>query len=127
MVKYCKIVYKEQREQIDELALCMGYVPSLSDVQNSEYVKKSPKLMQALILQRPEAIKYIETRPLKGGYSLEIPQNEFFDLVRLSLDNGYIPTLKDIEENPRLADSFDIMKILVQENPELINMIRNRR
>ena len=125
MVKYCKIVYKEQREQIDELALCMGYVPSLSDVQNSEYVKKSPKLMQALILQRPEAIKYIETRPLKGGYYLEIPQNEFFDLVRLSLDNGYIPTLKDIEDNPRLADSFDIMKIMVQENPELINMIRN--
>lgn len=125
MVKYCKIVYKEQREQIDELALCMGYVPSLSDVQNSEYVKKSPKLMQALILQRPEAIKYIETRSLKGGYSLEIPQNEFFDLVRLSLDNGYIPTLKDIEDNPRLADSFDIMKIMVQENPELINMIRN--
>ncbi len=125
MVKYCKIVYKEQREQIDELALCMGYVPSLSDVQNSEYVKKSPKLMQALILQRPEAIKYIETRPLKGDYYLEIPQNEFFDLVRLSLDNGYIPTLKDIEDNPRLADSFDIMKIMVQENPELINMIRN--
>ena len=125
MVKYCNIVYKEQREQIDELALCMGYVPSLSDVQSSEYVKKSPKLMQALILQRPEAIKYVETRPLKGGYSLEIPQNEFFDLVRLSLDNGYIPTLKDIEENPRLADSFDIMKILVQENPELINIIRD--
>ncbi len=123
MVKYCKI-YKRQREQIDELALCMGYVPNLSDVQNSEYVKKSPKLMQALILQRPEAIKYIETRPLKGGYSLEIPQNEFFDLVRLSLDNGYIPTLKDVEDNPRLADSFEIMKILVQENPELINIIR---
>lgn len=40
MVKYCKIVYKEQRNQIDELALCMGYVPSLSDIQNSEYVKK---------------------------------------------------------------------------------------
>lgn len=125
MVKYCQLYDKSEKEKIDELALCMGYVPSLSDVQNSEYVKKSPKLMQALILQRPEAIKYIETRPLKGGYSLEIPQNKFFDLVRLSLDNGYIPTLKDIEDNPRLADSFDIMKIMVQENPELINIIRN--
>ena len=125
MVKYCKIIEKTEREKIDELALCMGYVPSLSDVQNSEYVKKSPKLMQALILQRPEAIKYIETRPLKGGYSLDISQNEFFDLVRLSLDNGYIPSLEDIENNPRLADSFDIMKILVQENPELINIIRS--
>lgn len=125
MVKYCRLYDKSEKEKIDELALCMGYVPSLSDVQNSEYVKKSPKLMQALILQRPEAIKYIETRPLKGGSSLEIPQNEFFDLVRLSLDNGYIPTLKDIEDNPRLADSFDIMKILIQENPELINIIRD--
>ena len=125
MVKYCQLYDKSEKEKIDELALCMGYVPSLNDVQNSEYVKKSPKLMQALILQRPEAIKYIETRPLKGGYSLEIPQNKFFDLVRLSLDNGYIPILKDIEDNPRLADSFDIMKIMVQENPELINIIRN--
>lgn len=117
MVKYCRFYDKAEKEKIDELALCMGYVPSLSDVKNSEYVKTSPKLMQALILQRPEAIKYIET-------SLEIPHNEFFDLVRLSLDSGYIPTLKDIEDNPRLADSFDIMKILVQENPELINIIR---
>lgn len=125
MVKYCQLYNKSEKEKIDELALCMGYVPSLSDVQNSEYVKKSPKLMRSLILRRPEAIKYIETRPLKGDYSLEIPQNEFFDLVRLSLDNGYIPTLKDIEDNPRLADSFDIMKNLVQENPELINIIRD--
>lgn len=125
MVKYCKIVEKSEREKIDELAICMGYVPTISDVQSSEYIKKSPKLMQALILRRPEAIKYIETRPLKGGYSLDVPQNEFFDLVRLALDNGYIPTLKDIEDNPRLADSFDIMKILVQDNPELINIIRD--
>ncbi len=120
MVKYCKIIEKSEREQIDELALCMGYVPTISDAQNSEYVKKSSKLMQALILRRPEAIKYIETRPLEGGYSLAILQN----LARLALDNGYIPTVKDVEYNPRLADSFDIMKILVQDNPELINIIR---
>lgn len=125
MIKYCKIVYKEQREQIDELALCMGYVPSLSDVKNSEYVKRSQKLMQALILRRPEAIKYIETRPLTGSYSLNITQDDFFNLVRLALDNGYIPTLEDIKSNPRLADSFDIMKILIQEDPDLINIIRD--
>lgn len=124
-VKYCRIIEKSEREKIDELALCMGYVPTIDDVKNNEYVKKSPKLMQALILRRPEAIRYIETRPLKGGYSLDIPQNEFYDLVRLALDNGYIPTLKDIENNLRLADSFDIMKILIQENPGLINIIRD--
>lgn len=123
MVKYCKIVEKSERDKIDELALCMGYVPSISDVQKSEYIKKSSKLMQSLILRRPEAIKYIETKPLNGNGSIYIMQNEFLDLVRLALDNGYIPTLKDVEDNPRLADSFDIMKILIQENPQLINTI----
>ena len=121
MIKYCHIIDKEQRAQVDELALCMGYVPTLIDAQNSEYVKKSPKLMQALILKRPEAIKYIETRPY--GRSAEVPQNEFLDLVRLALDNGYIPTPKDIESNPRLVESFDIMKILVQEYPEYLSKI----
>lgn len=119
MVKYCKIVEKSEREKIDELALCMGYVPSVNDVQNSEYIKTSLKLMQALILIRPEAIKYIESKPSR------IQQDEFFDLCRLAINNGYIPTLKDIETNPRLVESFDIMKILIQENPETINIISN--
>lgn len=125
-IKYCKISEKTERDKIDELALCMGYVPTINDVRNNEYIRKSSKLMHALILSRPEAIKYIETRPLNSGYSLEISQNELFDLVRLSLNNGYIPTLEDVENNPRLAESFDIMKILVQENPELINIIRDQ-
>ena len=122
IVKYCRIPEKKERDQIDELALCMGYVPTINDVQNNEYVNSSPKLMQALILRRPEAIKYIAN---EEKLFLNVLQNEFFDLVRLSLDNGYIPTLEDIENNPRLAESFDIMKILVQENPELINIIRD--
>lgn len=124
-VKYCEIEDKSQREQIDEQALCMGYVPTIRDVQSSKYIQKSPKLLQALILRRPEAIKYIEPRPVKKNSTLTISENDFFDLARLALDSGYIPTLKDIEENPRLADSFDIMKILVQDTPEVINRIRD--
>lgn len=124
MVKHCQIIEREQKEKIDELALCMGYVPSLNDAQNSEYIKKSAPLMRALILRRPEAIKYIETKPLTGGYYLQIRNHEFLNLVRLALDNGYIPTPEDIEDNPRLADSFEIMKILIKENPELINKIK---
>lgn len=114
MVKYCRIIKESERDQIDELALCMGYVPTIDDAQNSQYVKKSPKLMQALILRRPEAIKYL---------SLSVQPTEFFDLARLALDNGYIPTVKDVEDNPELAASFDVMKVLVQDNPELINII----
>ena len=125
MVKYCKLYDKEEKDRIDELALSMGYIPTIDDIKNFEYVKKSPKLVKALISNRPEAIKYIETRPLRGGYSLNITNEEFLDLVRYALDNGYIPTEKDVENNPRLLDSFDIMKILIQENPNLINSIRD--
>jgi len=95
----------------------MGYVPSLSDAQNNKYIQNSFKLMQALILRRPEAIKYSTIR---------YPENEFFDLVRLALDNGYIPTEKDLEKNKIFADSFDLMKILIQENPQLINAIGDK-
>ena len=125
MVKYCKLYNKEEKNRIDDLALSMGYIPTIADVKNFEYVKKSPKLIKALISNRPEAIKYIETRPLRGGYSLNITNEEFLDLVRYALDNGYIPTEKDVENNPRLLDSFDIMKILIQDNPNMINSIRN--
>lgn len=44
MVKYCKIVEKSEKEKIDELAICMGYVPTISDVQSSEYIKKVQSL-----------------------------------------------------------------------------------
>ena len=125
LIKYCKIIDSKERDKIDDLALCMGYVPSMEDVRNSEYVKKSVKLMKTVILKRPEAIKYIETRPINDSYSLNISQEDFFDLARLALDNGYIPTIKDIEDNPRLADSFDIMKVLVQEQPEVIYKLRD--
>lgn len=125
MVRYSQLIVKEEKDRIDELALCMGYVPTISDIKNFEYVKKSPKLVRALISIRPEAIKYVETRPINGGYSLNITPEEFLDLARLALDNGYIPTVQDIEDNPRLADSFDIMKVLIQEDPNLINSIRD--
>ncbi len=123
-VKYSKIIDNAEREKVNELALCMGYVPTISDVRNNENVSRSSKLMHALIEKRPEAIKYVEGRPFKGGYTLNISNDEFFDLVRLALNNGYIPTEEDLNLNPRLADSFDFMKILIQDNPELINSIR---
>ena len=125
LVKYCTIIERDKREQIDELAICMGYVPTIKDVEESKYISKSSKLMHALILNRPEAIKYIETRPLSGGYYLNILDNEFQELANLAMDNGYIPSLKDVEENPRLADNFEIMKHIIQENPNAIDHIRD--
>lgn len=123
LIKFCQISETESRKQIDELALSEGYIPSISDIQTSQHIKSSPKLMEAAILRNPEAVKYVETRPLDVFYYLELSQEDFFDLVRLAISNGYIPTLKDIENNPRLIDSFDIMKILIQKDPKLINEI----
>lgn len=116
MVKYCALDDIGQKDQIDELALCMGYIPSIDDLMTNEYIQKSPKLIQPLIKKRPEAINYVK--------SYFISDNEFNDLVRLAIDNGYMPDVKYIERNRRLADSFDVMKILIQEDPACINMIQ---
>ena len=122
MIKHCKLILGPKRDKMDELALCMGYVPTISEARNSDYIKTSPRLMKALILSRPEAIKYVGQIPFKGS-SIGITYENLFDLIQLALDNGYIPTLEDIEYNPLLSYSFDIMKILIQDNPKLINKI----
>ncbi|MEE3342577.1 MAG: HD domain-containing protein [Bacilli bacterium] len=108
--------YAKNREEIDTLALCMGYVPTIEDAKNNEYVRNSKTLMKSLILKRPEAIKYFRI----GQHYFREELNE---LATIALDNGYIPTLKDIEYNPLLKESFDIMKYIVQENPDAINQI----
>lgn len=126
MVKYCKISDENVREKIDELALCMGYVPTLMDVQSSEYIRKSPKLMGAIILKRPETIKYIELINVDGVHPAHQREKNFAfftNLCILALDNGYIPTEEDLIQHPILANNFEIMKILIQNNPELINSI----
>lgn len=126
MVKYCKIYDENIREKIDELALCMGYVPTLMDVQSSEYIRKSPKLMRAIILKRPETIKYIDLINVDGVhpfYQREKSFALFTNLCELALDNGYIPTEEDLIQHPILANNFEIMKVLIQNNPELINSI----
>lgn len=119
MVKSFKGVF-EEKEKMSELALCMGYVPTIDDVRDNIYVQKSPKLMEAAIVRRPEAIKYI------GYFDDFAAQYYFSNLTRLALDNGYIPTLSDIEKNPLLTDSFEIMKIMVQDNPKLIHLISDK-
>lgn len=126
MVKYCKILDENVKEKIDELALCMGYVPTLMDVQSSEYIKKSPKLMRAIILKRPETIKYVELIDADGVHpDKQLEKNFVFftNLCELALDNGYMPTEDDLIQHPILANNFEIMKILIQNNPELINSI----
>lgn len=123
-IKYSQIVDNKDQKKLDSLALAMGYVPTKSEVISNKYIQKSYTLMQAAISHRPEIIKYIETRPLEGGYSLNITQEEFYELARLAISNGYIPSPEDIENNPRLADSFEIMKKLIEKNFQQIEKCR---
>jgi|GEM_PF-1738367 len=124
-IKYSQIVDNKEQKKLDSLALAMGYLPTKSEVISNKYVQKSYILMQAAISYRPEIIKYIETRPLEGGYSLNITQGEFYELARLAISNGYIPSPEDIDKNPRLADSFEIMKKLIEKNFQQIEKCRN--
>ena len=99
-------------EEFSMLALSMGYVPQIGDL-GSKFIQNSPKIVQLLLQSNPEAIKYINHAT---------PDN-FKDYARLALDNGYVPTLDDMERNFEFGTSFDIMKILIAEKPELINKI----
>ena len=125
-VKYCKIYEDDVREQLDKLALCMGYVPTIMDIKDSEYLRKSSTLMESVIHNRPEAVKYLEIIGPNGIHPAEQYRKSYADftnLCQLALDNGYIPTERDIIEHPTLVNNYEIMKILIQENPNLINMI----
>lgn len=126
MIKYCDVYEQLEKEKLDELSLSLGYVPSITDVQTSEYIRKSVKLMEAVIKHRPEAIKYVEVIPKEGvhpGYQREKNFSDFTNLCNLALDNGYIATEEDIKKYPVLTNSFEIMKTLIEENPKLINSI----
>lgn len=101
-------------EEFSMLALSMGYVPQIGDL-GSKFIQNSPKIVQILLQSNPEAIKYIN----------HATADNFKDYARLALDNGYVPTLDDMEQNPEFRTSFDIMKILIAEKPELINKIMN--
>ena len=125
-IKYCQLVASKERDQLDSLALAMGYLPTKNEVMNSPYIQKSYILMENAILQSPEVIKYIEPRPLEGAYSNNIDDKQFVDLARLAVENGYIPIPSDIDQNPRLADSFDIMKLVIAKQPNYLEKCRDR-
>ena len=126
LIVYCTIYEDDKKEKLDELALCMGFVPSISDVQAHKYVRKSYKLMQAIIQRRPEAIKYVELIPEQGFHPGSQDEKVFYlftELCTLAINNGYIPTEEDIKNHPVLTNNFEIMKVLIQENPNAINYI----
>ena len=119
-IKFCQVVDTKERENLDSLSLAMGYSPTKEEVIGSKYIRNSYKLMESAIMQRPEMIKYIETRSLEGVYITNITQEQFFDLAKLSIKNGYIPEEEDIKITPRLADSYDIMKAVISKYPKYI-------
>ncbi len=119
-IKYCQVVDTKERENLDTLALAMGYLPTKEEVIGSKYIRNSYKLMESAIMQRPEMIKYIETRSLNGAYITNITKEQFFELAKLSIKNGYIPEEEDIKLTPRLADSYDIMKAIISKYPKYI-------
>lgn len=113
MIRYVKPNFSEREiEKFSFLALSMGYVPTINDLKN-QCIQNSPKIVQLLLFSEPDAIRFID----------QASAVNFQDYARLALNNGYIPTLKDFEQNPHFGQSFDLMKILISKKTELINRI----
>ena len=115
LIKYCQIVNEYEKNEIDELALCMGYVPTINDARESEYIKNSFNLMKALIIQRPEAITLVG----ESFNNVYWNKNLIDELANIALNHGFIPTEKHLKLCPILVQSFAIMNKLISENPNM--------
>lgn len=116
-IKYNNICDKDEKEQLNVLAISLGYIPTIEDIKENDALATSIIMMKTLIIHRPEAIKYVKI----DGHNLR--EDDFFDLCRLALDCGYIPTIKDLEINNHFYECFEIMNQLIPECPNLINNI----
>ena len=96
-IKCAQITDKEEKEQLDKLAVAMGYVPSKDEVMQSEYVQKSFSLMETAIKKRPELIKYA----IKTEFGSNFSDEQFNDLAKQAINCGYIPSENDLSKNPR--------------------------
>lgn len=117
LVKENMVTDAKQREALDNLAIAMGYIPTRSEVINSPYVQKSYTLMKQAIMHRPELIKHVGK-----NNDLEMEFHLFKDLAREAVKNGYVPSMEDINNNPKLRQSFDVMKQMVSNDPKCIEL-----
>lgn len=118
LIKKVQIFEKKQREALENMAIAMGYIPTRSEVINSKYIQRSYILMKHAISYRPELIKYV-------AYEDGISPLEFNDLARYAVENGYIPSIEDIDDNPGLRNSFDVIKQIVIRDPNYIEVCTN--
>ena len=111
-IKYIDTLDTNMFEQLSSIALSIGYIPTINGIKENPKLASSIVLMKTLIMHRPEAIKYVQ---LSNQYD-----SDFLDLCRFAIDCGYIPTIEDLNINNNFYYSFDIMKHLIQINPDLI-------
>ena len=113
LIKYWDSAVTDEVEKLYTLAIAMGYKPSIKDVTDNHRMCQSKVIMKELIKHRPEAIKYLDISDI----------NDISDLARFSLECGYMPTVADLDINKKLLNSFDIMKNVIQDKPEMINQV----
>jgi hypothetical protein len=113
LIKYWDSAVTDEVEKLYTLAIAMGYKPSIKDITDNHRMCQSKVIMKELIKHRPEAIKYLDISDI----------NDISDLARFSLECGYMPTVADLDINKKLLYSFDIMKNVIQDNPEMINQV----
>ena len=105
---------------INEVAIAMGYKPTVRDFIKYESLNSSYPMVDLMIRDNPSLIKYVK----KVSYYDNKDFLDAFDkLVEKAIEYGYDPDEKDLEANPSLANNYLFMKKIIIKNPENINKV----
>ena len=107
---------------IDKYALNMGYLPTIEDARTTN-INRSKYLMKELIRHRPEAIVLASPVNENNVNHNYISDDDFVELINYALECGYVPVEEHLKQNKRLAFSYDVLKMLINKNPECINYV----
>ena len=108
LIRYSK-KYDEEFDDLMELALDKGYIPSFSDLKRNSnilfYIEQDSELMKKILEKEPKCLTLL--------------YNVSEEIVEFALSVGYKPKTKDVKGS-NLSSSDLIMKLLIKDNPKNI-------
>lgn len=93
--------YKDNYKPYFKLALERGYSVLEKDLQINPYLAQNDDVMREAIKKDVNLIKYY--------------QGSNKDLIEEAIKNGYVPTMKDLEQNHNLGISYVLLNYLIEK------------
>ena len=119
---FIKYYLGKDKSLIDE-AISLGYKPNLDDLHNNSNLNSFNYIKYLVKNNHPEAILYIQDSLIEEVFFIVDINKEVEDLIIFALEK-YQPSLEEIEKHEDWCKSFNIMQILVEQNPEAFKLCK---